>query len=96
MCEAVSRLIQIHGSSPACLEKDVIYSSSDLKLIQSILDDLLGDIIDQGRDADCDNIELKIRLATALFAASADGERDYGRLRQHALAAALASEPLGT
>jgi len=74
----------------------LVYSSSDLKLLQSILDDILLDRAGEGRLAESDHVALKVKLATALFAASADGERDYARLRQHALAAASAFELLET
>jgi len=73
----------------------VIYSPSDLRLLQGILDDVLCDLVSEHPLVASDYVALKIKLATALFAASADGERDYLRLRQHALTAASALEMLG-
>ena len=70
----------------------MFYSSSDLNLLQSVLDDILNELADgRGPDLVSDSIGLKVRLATALFEASNDGERDYSRLRQHALASVFST-----
>jgi len=74
----------------------VVYSSSDLRLLQSLLDDILCSLARESRFVDTDHVALKVKLATALFAASADGERNYSRLRQQALATISAFELLGS
>jgi len=62
-----------------------IYGSDDLALFQVIVDNALDEIRHTWRSED--ELELKVRLAAALFKIAEAGERDYRTLKSYTIAA---------